>query len=258
MKLSIIIGQFPISFNIEENFNNIKKVLDESKEDDLVILPEGAVSGYNDDISFLKNIDLEKLDNMINLLKEEAIKRKIHIIFGSCIYENSNWFNTAIGYSYCNDDFMYKKVNLATHERGVFKAGNELPVFKIKVKGETLKLGIQLCREARYPEQWKLLAMNGAQIFIYLTNAITGKGLNVWKSHLISRAAENQRFLIGSNNAHEKQHCPTILISPKGDVISEIISNELNLISYTIDTDEISNWYLNQARDDVVKIELCH
>ncbi|ABK60822.1 hypothetical protein NT01CX_2001 [Clostridium novyi NT] len=33
--------------------------------------------------------------------------------------------------------------------------------------------------------------MNGAQMFIYLTNAITGKGLSVWRSHLISRAAEN-------------------------------------------------------------------
>jgi predicted amidohydrolase len=256
MILSVIIGQFPISFNIEENFNNIKNILDESNEDDLVILPEGAVSGYSDDISFLKNVDLEKLDNIISLLKEEAINRKIHIIFGSCIYEDSSWYNTAIGYSYCNNDFMYKKVNLATHERGVFMAGDELPVYEIKIKGQFLKFGIQLCREARYPEQWRILAMNGAQMFIYLTNAISGKGLSVWRSHLISRAAENQRFLLGSNNAHENQHCPTMLIGSDGEVISEIISKDLCIIKENIDTDNISNWYLNQSRNDILKIVL--
>lgn len=254
MKLSIVIGQFPISFDIEENFNNIKRILDKSNKEDLVILPEGAMSGYNDDISFLKNVDLEKLDNTIKLLKKEAVNRKIHIVFGSCIYENSNWYNTAIGYSYCNNDFMYKKVNLAAHERGVFMAGDELPVYEIKIKGQPLKFGIQLCREARYPEQWRILAMNGAQMFIYLTNAITGKGLSVWRSHLISRAAENQRFLLGSNNANENQHCPTMLIAPDGEVISEITSSNLRIIKETIDTDNISNWYLNQARNDVLKI----
>lgn len=254
MELSIIIGQFPISFNIEENFNNIKKILDESNEDDLVILPEGAISGYDNDITFLKNVDLEKLDNIMNLLKKEAINRKIHIIFGSCIYENSNWYNTAIGYSHCNNDFTYKKVNLATNEREIFTAGNKLPVYEIKIKEQTFKFGIQLCREVRYPEQWRILAMNGAQIFIYLTNAITGKGLSVWRSHLISRAAENQRFLISSNNAHENQHCPTMLIAPDGEVISEIVSSDLRIIRESIDMDKISNWYLNQARNDIIKI----
>ncbi|KEI04419.1 hypothetical protein [Clostridium botulinum] len=67
MELSISIGQFPISFNIEENFNNIKKILDESNEEDLVILPEEAMSGYDNDITFLKNVDLEKLDHTMNL-----------------------------------------------------------------------------------------------------------------------------------------------------------------------------------------------
>ncbi|MCD3362728.1 hypothetical protein G8T83_07705, partial [Clostridium botulinum D/C] len=61
------------------------------------------------------------------------------IIFGSCIYENSNWYNTAIGYSHCNNDFMYKKVNLVTNEREIFIAGNKLPVYEIKIKGQPLQ-----------------------------------------------------------------------------------------------------------------------
>lgn len=254
MKVSVVIGQFPISFNIEENLSNIIRILEKAKEEDLVILPEGSLSGYSDDISFLKDVDLEKLNMSMRLLKKEVVKRKIHLIFGSCIYANSNWLNTAIGYSYCNDDFIYNKVNLATHERDVFKAGDELPIYELKIKGQILKLGIQLCREARYPEQWRILAMNGAEMYVYITNAVSGIGLLVWRSHLISRAAENQRFLISSNNADEKQHCPTMLISPKGEVISEIVSSDLDVIKATVDTAEISNWYLSQARQDVVKV----
>ncbi len=45
-----------------------------------------------------------------------------------------------------------------------------------------------------------------------------------------------------------------MLISPKGQVIAEVISSELDVIKRTIDTDDISDWYLDQCRSDVVKI----
>jgi predicted amidohydrolase len=58
MELSVLIGQFPIKHDIKENLKNILSILEESEKDDLVVLPEGALSGYSDDISFLKNIDV--------------------------------------------------------------------------------------------------------------------------------------------------------------------------------------------------------
>lgn len=36
MKVSIIIGQFPITFNIKQNLDKIKQILDRANEDDLV------------------------------------------------------------------------------------------------------------------------------------------------------------------------------------------------------------------------------
>lgn len=254
MKVSVIIGQFPVTLNIYENLNNIYEILKEANEDDLVILPEGALSGYKDDISFVKHIDLEKLNISIKQLKKEVSAKKIHLIFGSCIKENSSWYNAAICFSYSSPDFIYKKVNLATHERGHFSTGNQLSIYSINIGENHLKVGIQLCREIRYPEQWRWLALNGADIFVYLTNAIEGKGLSIWRSHLISRVAENQRFLISSNNAHKDQHCPTMIISPMGEVIEEIVSKELVIIKKVIDTSEISNWYLSQSREDLIKL----
>lgn len=234
MEVSILVGQFPISFDIKENINSIVTILEKSEMDDLVVMPEGALSGYSDDIYFLENINLELLQQGLDRLKQEVINRKIHLIFGSCIYEQQAWHNSAICYSYNNQDFIYKKVNLATHERGVFEAGNQLPVHKLKLMNGVVNIGIQCCREIRYPEHWRWLAIKGADIFVYLTNAVIGKGLSVWRSHLISRSAENQRFLISSNNAHINQQCPTMLIGPDGEVIEEVVSDKLFCFKRTI------------------------
>jgi predicted amidohydrolase len=187
-------------------------------------------------------------------LKNEVLKRSIHLIYGTCIFGNGNWFNTGIVYSYTSEDFIYRKINLAVHERGYFKPGNELKVCKLSIGGKEVNLGIQLCREIRFPEQWRWLALNGAEVFVYLTNAVNGSDISVWRSHLVSRAAENLRFLISSNNANKNQHCPTMLISPSGEIIEELISDKTSIIKRKINLDKISDWYINQCRNDVIKL----
>ena len=254
MEVSLLVGQFPITFDISSNLNNIISILEEAEIDDLVVLPEGALSGYSDDISFLKSIDIHKLEYAMEKLKQEVLNRKIHLIYGTCIFENGNWFNAGICYSYTSADFIYRKINLAVHERGYFQPGNKLPVCELLIKNSIVHIGIQLCREIRFPEQWRWLALNGAEVFVYLTNAIDGSDISVWRSHLVSRAAENQRFLISSNNANRNQHCPTMLISPRGEIINEIVSDKANAFRRKIELDKISNWYINQCRNDIVKL----
>ncbi len=254
MNISVLIGQFPITFNIYENLKEIKLILEKSQKDDLVVLPEGALSGYSDDIAFLKDVNVEELKNAMKLLKEEVINRKIHLIFGSCIFDEEVWCNAAICYSYSNPDFVYKKLNLAFHERGHFQQGDKLKVYPLKIGEKIVNIGIQLCREIRFPEQWRWLALNNTDIFVYLTNAVQGKGISVWRSHLVSRAAENQRFLISSNNAHINQHCPTMLIDPNGEIIEEVLSDKLCYFRKEIEINQVSNWYINQCRNDIVKL----
>ncbi|ERI92372.1 hydrolase, carbon-nitrogen family [Clostridiales bacterium oral taxon 876 str. F0540] len=254
MELSVLIGQFPIKHDIKENLKNILSILGKSEKDDLVVLPEGALSGYSDDISFLKNIDVYQLRSAMEDIKNEVIKRSIHLIYGTCFFENGDWFNTGIFNSYTSEYFIYRKINLAVHERGYFKPGNELKVCKLSIGEEEINLGIQLCREIRFPEQWRWLSLNGAEVFVYLTNAVNGSNISVWRSHLVSRAAENLRFLISSNNANKNQHCPTMLIAPSGEIIEELVSDKTNIIKRKINLDKISDWYINQCRNDVVKL----
>jgi predicted amidohydrolase len=52
----------------------------------------------------------------------------------------------------------------------------------------------------------------------------------VWRSYRISRAAETQRFVIAANVADRHQHCPTMIITPTGEVLAEAERGEIELI----------------------------
>ena len=39
MEISILVGQFPITLDIESNLNNIETILANSEKDDLVVYP---------------------------------------------------------------------------------------------------------------------------------------------------------------------------------------------------------------------------
>jgi predicted amidohydrolase len=123
----------------------------------------------------------------------------------------------------------------------------------------SFSVGIQLCRELRFPEQWGWMARRGAQILLHLNNAKRDdRYLPVWKSHLISRAAETQRFVISANVAAPKQMSPTIVIAPDGQVLDEVVSDRLAVLRVGLDLSQVSDWYLGQCRTDVVRIEAGH
>jgi len=256
MIISILGAQFPVSFDVQDNLNHILAILKHSKESDLVVFPEGSVSGYDTNLSFLEKINISEVKEALEILRNEAIKRKIHIWVGCCLFENKKWFNTALGFTPEGNRNRYNKVNLATHERGFFTFGSELKTYPLKFNNQIVSVAVQLCRDLKYPEQWRWLALNNAQIFLHMTNAKGDSSVqNVWKSQLVSRATENQRFVVSVNTAASHQECPTIVINPKGLILHEVISHETQYFRLKIDLDLCSDWYIKQSRTDLLNIE---
>ena len=163
--------------------------------------------------------------------------------------------NVAFGFSPLGNAYRYNKVNLATHERSKFAFGSELEPFALTFDNQIINVGVQLCRDLKYPEQWKWLALRNTHIFLHLINARgNSKEQSIWKSQLISRAVENQRFVISVNTAAQQQKSPTLVINPQGKVIHEIISEKTNFFHVDINLDLVSNWYLEQSRTDLIEI----
>lgn len=253
MVIEALIGQFPTTGSVEDNLEAVRRVLARARPDDLVVVPEGALSGYDEDPAFLSGVDPDEVAEGLVVLAGEAARRGVHLFFGSCLFEEGRWYNAGFYRGPNGESFTYRKVNLATKERGVFAAGSELPVLGISVGGREVKVGVQLCRELRYPEHWRHLAASGAEVFVYMTNAVGDAGpLPVWRSHLVSRAAENQRFVLSANDARPGQKCPTAAVGPEGFLLWEAGPEGEQAGRVELDLSLVRDFYLEQARTDVV------
>jgi predicted amidohydrolase len=255
MNVTIQAAQFPVLPSIDANLALMEEIIAQSNPGDLIVFPEGAVSGYSTDLAFFDGLDSSKVKEGLEFLHQLACTHRVQVWAGACYQEAGHWLNTAWGFTPDGEQFTYRKINLANHERGKFTPGDELPVFEVKMSGEVVKIGVQICRELRYPEQWGWLARQGAQLFLHLNNATGAARVQpVWKSHLVSRAAETQRFVVSVNNAHKEQNCPTLVVSPMGEVLGDVVSGEAVIVRVAIDISQVSNFHLSQCRSDIVRI----
>jgi predicted amidohydrolase len=251
--VSAAVAQFPVSLDISRNLDHLLSIIHTVEEQTIVVTPEGAISGYSQDSTFLEQVNTVLLEQAIGKLRDEAAQRHLHLVIGSCIQELGNWYNATLYFGPDKEFYVYRKINLATSERGFFKPGDELPVFSVLIRGLTVSLGIQMCREIRYPEQWRYLAYKGVQVFAFLNNAVGDSEIcPIWRSHLISRAAETQRFILGANNADPYQKCPTMIIAPSGKVLFEVVSSNIAMGNSELNLSNVSNSVLDQARTDVI------
>ncbi|WP_170885613.1 carbon-nitrogen hydrolase family protein [Bacillus alkalicellulosilyticus] len=254
MKIQIALAQFEPSFNVNKNLNKMTNLLSHSVKGDIVVFPEGCLSGYSHNLDFLQFEIINDIKQAIKELQKIARDKEIHLIFGSCILEDEDWYNAGIYVSPKGMSHTYKKVNLAFHERGFLKAGNSLPCFYIELNDRRIKCAIQLCREVRFPEQWKYICLQGSEIIFFLTNTLGSENLPVWNSHLISRAAENQRYVVSSNISSKEQGCSTMVVSPKGNIVEKLVSEKETIERICINLEDNSDWYLSQSRTDLINI----
>ncbi len=253
MKASAVIAQFPVTWDVQRNFETITSLMEDVRPDEIVVFPEGALSGYGADLSALERLQPSAVEQAMDRLAELARRRGVHLFCGTLLFEDGGWSNAALYFSPDGARWTYRKVNLAMNERGLLDAGSELPTLTIRLAGGTVTLGVQICREIRFPEQWRQLADRGARAFVYLTHAANpSEPAGVWRSHLVSRAAENQRFVLAANVADPRQHCPSMVVSPRGEVLAEAVAGRTTVIRTTIDLDESAGWYLGQRRRDLL------
>ncbi len=214
--------QFPVRMNVAANLADLAVALEHLEPGALAVAPEGSLSGYEPRPGFVAELDSIVTGQAIETARALAEKAQAHLVIGACILDGGAWFNASFYMGPNRELFRYDKINLAQSERGTFRAGDRLPVFEIVVGDTPLRLGIQMCREIRYPEQWRVLATQGAQVIAYVNNAVgSPNGHELWRSHVISRAAETQRFIVGANNAAPDQTCPSLIVAPSGRVLAE-------------------------------------
>jgi predicted amidohydrolase len=85
VKVSTLIAQFPVGWDIEENVATISGMVADARRDDVVVLPEGALSGYGPDLSVLDTLDHTALARAVEAVADLARRQGIHLFCGSLL-----------------------------------------------------------------------------------------------------------------------------------------------------------------------------
>lgn len=249
MKLNIKIAQLIVERSCQKNLKKMLTILESAQRDEWVIFPEGMLSGYfPEDDQFMQHLDQTEIHTGIDVIREVTSKKQCNCIFGTITFEKSKLFNICVIY-YEGKQLKYKKNNMSLLDKKWFQIGRKLDVYSAK----DCKFGVQMCRELSFPEQWKVLKHKGAEVVFHINNSVQPYD-GVRKNVLISRAFENQFFVCSVNNTAFPQTLQSLIIGPLGEVIYESKPQREEVVSTSIDLDEVRNNFLSQERSDLVKL----
>ena len=120
-----------------------------------------------------------------------------------------------------------------------FQRGNAAPVFDCGFA----KIGIAICYDLRFPELFRELALDGADL-VLVPSAFPLDKLQQWRTLLMARAIENQIFIAGVNktgqDSHSEYAANTLFVSPRGSIMSQAKGRKEQIVYADVRLSEIS------------------
>lgn len=173
-----------------------------------------------------------------------AAKAQEHGIYllGGSVHERTDtpgkFYNTSVLYG-PNGDILakYRKIhlfdiditgNVSANESATIEPGDE--IVTAEVDGHTV--GLTICYDLRFPELYRMLALDGAEILFVPAAFTMFTGKDHWHVLLRARAIENQAFVIapGQVGAHEPNNSQcfghSVVIDPWGVVLADGANSE--------------------------------
>jgi len=164
--------------NVEKNTDKTVMLINEACDNGakLIVLPETCNSGYvfeTREEAFLLSQEVpagETTKSWINVAKE----RNVYIVAGICERDGSDLYNTAVLVGPEGFIGKYRKLHLWEDEFLWFEPGNMgLPVFHTPIG----RIGIIICYDMWFPETFRILASQGADIVCVPTNWVLHESL---------------------------------------------------------------------------------
>lgn len=184
----------PLLGDQNSNILQIEKLLEQASGSELIVLPELANSGYNfasrdDAIKYSEEISKS---NFVEFLVSSAKKYNTNIVCGVNERVGEKLFNTTVLVGPNGYIGKYQKIHLFLNEKDIYETGSVgLPVFDIGF----CKTSMLICFDYLFPEVWRIVGMNGADIVCHPSNLIT---TNAQKC-VPAQAFMNKMFVITAN-----------------------------------------------------------
>ncbi|MBA4547803.1 carbon-nitrogen family hydrolase [Thermoactinomyces intermedius] len=230
MQKTVALIQMDIAYGQPEaNRKKVEEKIAQAMEQqpDLIMLPELWDTGY--DLTRLDEIADDHGQTNKSFLQGLARKHQVSVIGGSVSNrEETGTYNTLYAFDPSGKQTAeYKKVHLfrLMEEEKYLKAGNQEGVFQ----WDGLLCAAAICYDIRFPEWIRKMMLRGAHV-LFVPAEWPEPRLSHWRHLLISRAVENQCYVVACNRAGKDPKNTfaghSMVVDPWGEVIAEAGEDE--------------------------------
>jgi len=161
----------PVLGQVEQTIAHLEKLLPQADQAELIVLPELCNSGYNFDSPEQARTFSEEIptSRMVDFLHEQCREHRFHVVCGLNERAGDRLYNMSVLIGPEGVLGSYRKIHLFLNEKDIFEPGDlGLPVFDIGI----CRVGMLICFDWVFPEVWRSLALDGADIICHPSNLV--------------------------------------------------------------------------------------
>lgn len=238
----------------EATLKKLGSLLDDAAEADLMVLPELCNSGYNFDDKSMAFALAESVSDspFLRLLEAKARENDQYIVSGFHEKEGDLMYNSSVLVGPGGYLGIYRKLHLFWNEKDLFEPGNlGLPIFKLP---NGITLGMLVCFDWMFPEVWRSLALQGAEIICHPSNLVLpGFAQKAIPIH----ALINRYFVVTANRIGTEKELTftgmSTMANPKGEVLFQAGPEEEKVYFTELPVDQAKDKWItprNHALED--------
>lgn len=181
-----------------QNMDSILRLAKEAvqKEATVIVFPECALTGISaDSIEEAKNIALPRHGDWTQPFNQLTADHDVYLAIGLLESADGQVFNSLYLFGEGKVLHMYRKAHLTNLGADRFVAKGDTPFVPVETK--IGKLGLLICYDSRFPEQARVLSLQGAQILLHSTNLPMTASDHV-DLLLPARANENRVYVVSA------------------------------------------------------------
>jgi len=230
----------PIVGDKEKNLETIKRLIN-NVSGDIFVLPEMGLAGYPDATKERLVEHSEKLDGyLITELTKIAKDNDTCIIVGMPEIDGDNVYNTTVAVGPDGLIAYHQKSHLFMEEKNNFTPGTNKPTL---FEWKNNKIGIGVCYDYMFPEFWRKLALDGAQLFCNTANFFSEYGFPVMRT----RSIENGVFSITTNrvgmDGEQRYNGGSEIVDNRGNILMKASDEEeVKIIEVDLSKSDDKNW----------------
>jgi len=232
----VAVAQLMSSKNRDENLNALELLFKQASDEgaQLLVLPENFACMGQHAFDPCALAETEGTGIIQQTLRHLSRQYHLWVVAGTiplrALHERV-WASSLVFDAHGEQVARYDKMHLfdvrlsdteTYQESKTFVAGKQPVVVDTPVG----RLGLSVCYDVRFPELYRELARQGAELFTVVAAFTATTGAAHWHALLRARAIENMSYMLASNQAgmHEngrETYGHSLIASPWGEVLSE-------------------------------------